>query len=115
FIYGLFILVPYCLGLVAGFFVQKQIHASNTMIALVIASVISSFTTESEYNGSKVISNEIIINLPKNEVWQRLVEPVDFGLSEDFFLCNGVSYPLSMQINTLDNKPVLQCIYSNGI
>lgn len=113
-IMGLFILIPYYLGVIIGYFIQKEILVKNTLLLIVFASIISSATIENTYNQSTIISDELIIEMPAGKLWEKLNSPVNFGESSDFFFKNGVSYPNYMHIETINGKLYLLCEYNNG-
>lgn len=113
-IIGLFILIPYYLGIIIGYLIQKKILLKHTLLLVAMATIISSATIETSYNSSTIITDELLIEMPADKLWEKLNSPVTFGESSDFFFRNGVSYPNAMRIDTINGKPYLLCRYNNG-
>lgn len=113
-IFGLFILIPFYLGIIIGYFVQRRIWLKNTLLVLVFCAITSSATLENTYKESIVSSDEIVIDMSAKELWKKLVSPVDFGKATNFFFENGVTYPSRMQIINYDSKKYLYCTFNNG-
>ncbi|EMJ54588.1 hypothetical protein LEP1GSC013_2010 [Leptospira interrogans serovar Valbuzzi str. Duyster] len=60
------------------------------------------------------VQTSLEINASKKEVWNRIISPFEFGEAGNFFLRNGVSYPVSMRIVKQNEKLFLFCNYTNG-
>ncbi|MDV6235394.1 hypothetical protein CH379_007110 [Leptospira ellisii] len=60
------------------------------------------------------VRTSVEIGASKKEIWDGLVAPFEFGEADNFFLRNGVSYPLSMKITEYNHKRILDCDYTNG-
>lgn len=113
-IMGSFLLIPFYLGILFGFLLQRKIWARNALGLLLFCSIISSATVIPKYSKSKMVTDELIINASSAKVWRALIQPISFGKSSNFYFRNGVSYPNSMALETIGNKLYLNCTYNNG-
>jgi hypothetical protein len=57
---------------------------------------------------------EVIINAADTTIWNKLTQKVEFNKSNNFFLKAGVSYPLDMELQKVDNQCFLKCNTTNG-
>jgi hypothetical protein len=62
-----------------------------------------------------LVQDSVVIDAGANEVWEKLSHPFTFGQADNFFLSNGVSFPMSMQLKTSSDCNSLFCVYNNGI
>ncbi|WP_036037358.1 hypothetical protein [Leptospira mayottensis] len=60
------------------------------------------------------VETRVEIDASKKEIWDKINSPFKFGEAENFFLRNGVSYPIFMEILKHDKNKILHCVYTNG-
>lgn len=113
-IMGLFILIPFYMGIIVGHIIQDEIWLKNTLLILVITTTITSATIENSYKNNILVKDEIILNISSEALWEKLIKPVHFGQSSNFFFSNGVSYPNYMHIDTSKSTKYLYCKYNGG-
>lgn len=114
-IMGLLLLVPFYIGIVIGYHIQKRIWLKNGSLVITFFIIFSSFNTIPNYSKEKIVQDEIVIHMSKEKLWTKLMDDVSFGISDNFFFKNGVSYPNSMKLETDGNQKYLLCKYNNGV
>ncbi|EMY78686.1 hypothetical protein LEP1GSC060_0584 [Leptospira weilii serovar Ranarum str. ICFT] len=108
--------VPLLLGALFGSYIQKRIWSKYFLILMILLFNVSAHVYDR--NDQKFEEHEvetwIEVNSSKKEVWDRITSPFEFGEAENFFLRNGVSYPISMRIEEQNGNRLLYCVYTNG-
>lgn len=114
-IFGSILLIPYYIGVGVGFYTQKDAWTKNTLLLLIMACTFMSAVSVPEYKESKTVSDEVIIHAPASQVWNTITQSFSFGLSDNLFFKNGVSYPYQMQLKDTNARQFLLCRYNNGV
>jgi hypothetical protein len=114
---GLLIL-PTGLGLFFGRLLGSAHLQTNKMYILGLFILINPSTlTYDLLDHSQVeatTTTEIIINAADTMIWKKLTQKVEFNKSNNFFLKAGISYPLDMELQQVDNQCFLKCNTTNG-
>ncbi|MGQ2800725.1 hypothetical protein ACT54M_09850 [Leptospira santarosai] len=110
------IIVLLFIGGLIGSFIYHKIWSKYLIILTVLFFNVSSYVYDrNDQNFEKrEVQTSIEIDASKREVWERIVSPFEFGEAENFFLRNGVSYPVSMKIEESNGSRFLYCDYTNG-
>jgi hypothetical protein len=59
-------------------------------------------------------TTSVIIHASDTTIWNKLTQKVEFNKSNNLFLKAGVSYPLDMELQKVDNQCFLKCNTTNG-
>jgi hypothetical protein len=59
-------------------------------------------------------TTSVVINAADSTIWNKLIQKVEFNKSNNLFLKAGVSYPLDMELQMVDNQCFLKCNTTNG-
>ncbi|EKO13307.1 hypothetical protein [Leptospira kirschneri] len=104
------------IGALIGSYIYMKNLSKYLVILIVLCFNVSAYIYDrNDQNLEKQkVQTSIEINASKKEVWKHIISPFEFGEAENFFLRNGVSYPVSMRIVEQNGKLFLFCNYTNG-
>jgi hypothetical protein len=110
--------LPALLGVSFGHFLgNSHLKTEKIYILFVFIMVNPSALTYDILDHSQVAATsatEVIINASDSTIWHKLTQKVEFNKSNNFFLKSGISYPLDMELQKVDNQCFLKCNTTNG-
>jgi hypothetical protein len=114
---GLLIL-PAFLGVLFGHGLSSaHLKMEKIYILFVFMIVNPSAFTYDRFDNSQVdatATTSVIIHAADSTIWNKLIQKVEFNKSNNLFLKAGVSYPLDMELQKVDNQCFLKCNTTNG-
>lgn len=111
---GLLVL-PTLFGVVIGYWLRSsfKIYSISVILLLNTSSMVYDGTSGEQVNS--IATESIIINAPKEKIWNVLTNPVSFSKRTNVFFKSGVSYPTEMFLSKEPNNCyLLNCKYNNG-
>jgi hypothetical protein len=107
--------LPAFLGMVAGYCIRNAYQVySLGLIILLNTSFLIYDAADATFIRS-IASETIVINAPREKVWNILTHPFSFSMQENLFFKAGVTYPTSMELNyNGKGKCFLMCHLTNG-
>ncbi|EMN02559.1 hypothetical protein [Leptospira noguchii] len=104
------------IGALVGSYIYMKNLSKYLVILIVLFFNVSAYIYDRNNKNfeKQKVQTSIEINASKKEIWNQIVSPFEFGEAENFFLRNGVSYPVFMRIVEQNGKLFLLCKYTNG-
>ncbi|PJZ58827.1 hypothetical protein [Leptospira barantonii] len=104
------------IGTLFGSVIYQRVFSKYLLILTVLFFNVSAYLYDYGDKESDLheVRTWVEVDASKKEIWEKLVSPFEFGEANNFFLRNGVSYPISMKIVEYNKKRILYCDYTNG-
>jgi hypothetical protein len=109
--------IPLVLGGFVGYVIQKHYWSKYFVLLFVFMINTGAYVHDKSNTDFEtcIVEDSVVVNAAPDVVWKKLSHRFVFGKADNFFLANGVSFPLSMELKTSQGCNSLFCVYNNGI